>query len=92
MALKNYEFWLVVGTQFLYGEEIFETINYCKYEVDSWYELIKDKRKIRLVNIHNNLSLDHYIKNDKPYLISWNKNKIDMPIYDLIKLYASCCF
>ena len=23
--------------------KIFETINYCKYEVDSWYELIKDK-------------------------------------------------
>lgn len=27
MALKDYEFWFVVGTQFLYGEEIFETIN-----------------------------------------------------------------
>ena len=67
--------------------KIFETINYCKYEVDSWYELIKDKRKIRVVNIHNNLSLDHYIKNDKPYFISWNKNKIDMPIYDLLTLY-----
>ena len=67
--------------------KIFETINYCKYEVDSWYELIKDKRKIRVVNIHNNLSLYHYIKNDKPYLISWNKNKIDMPIYDLLTLY-----
>ena len=67
--------------------KIFETINYCKYEVDSWYELIKDKRKIRVVNIHNNLSLDHYIKNNKPYLISWNKNKIDMPIYDLLTLY-----
>lgn len=67
--------------------KIFETINYCKYEVDYWYELIKDKRKIRVVNIHNNLSLDHYIKNDKPYLISWNKNKIDMPIYDLLTLY-----
>lgn len=66
---------------------VFNAINYCKYEVDSWYELIKDKRKLRVVNIHNNLSLDHYIKNDKPYLISWNKNKIDMPIYDLLTLY-----
>ena len=27
MAINNYEFWFVVGTQFLYGEEIFETIN-----------------------------------------------------------------
>lgn len=27
MAIKDYEFWFVVGTQFLYGEDIFETIN-----------------------------------------------------------------
>lgn len=37
MALKNYEFWLVVGTQFLYGEEIFETINSHAAEIaDEW--------------------------------------------------------
>lgn len=27
MAIKDYEFWFVVGTQFLYGEDIFEVIN-----------------------------------------------------------------
>ncbi|MCR5207245.1 MAG: L-arabinose isomerase [Eubacterium sp.] len=27
MSIKNYEFWFVVGTQFLYGEDIFETID-----------------------------------------------------------------
>ena len=27
MSIKDYEFWFVVGTQFLYGEEIFETID-----------------------------------------------------------------
>ena len=67
--------------------KIYESINYCKKELDSWYELIKDKRKVRVVNIHNNLSLEHYLKNDKSYFISWNKNKIDMPIYDLLILY-----
>lgn len=67
--------------------KIYESINYCKKELDSWYELIKDKRKVRVVNIHNNLSLDHYLKKDKPYFISWEKNKIDMPIYDLLILY-----
>ena len=68
-------------------DKIFVTLNYCKMELDSWYEIIKDKRKLRVVNIHNNLDLDHYLKGDKAYLISWNKNKIDMPIYDLIILY-----
>jgi L-arabinose isomerase len=27
VAIKDYEFWFVVGTQYLYGEDIFETIN-----------------------------------------------------------------
>ena len=67
--------------------KIYECINYCKMELESWYELIKDKRKVRVVNIHNNLSIEHYLKNDKPYFISWEKNKIDMPIYDLLILY-----
>ena len=26
MALKNYEFWFVVGSQFLYGPEVLETV------------------------------------------------------------------
>lgn len=37
MAIKDYEFWLIVGTQFLYGEEIFETINSHAEEIaDYW--------------------------------------------------------
>jgi hypothetical protein len=66
---------------------ILGSIKYCKKEIENWYQLIQDKRKVRYVNIHNNLSLDHYLKNDKGYFISWGKNKIDMPIYDLIGLY-----
>ena len=26
MSLKNYEFWFVVGSQFLYGPEVLETV------------------------------------------------------------------
>ncbi len=66
---------------------IFNSLDYCKENIDKWYKLIKDNRKIRLVMIHNNLSLDHYLKKDKPYLISWDKATRDMPIYDLLGLY-----
>lgn len=68
---------------------IYNSLNYARYQIDKWYDLIKDKRKIRLVNIHNNLSIDHYIKKDKPYFISWDKSKIDMPIYDILSLYKN---
>ena len=66
---------------------IYSAINYAKRSIDYWYKLIENKRKVRVVTNHNNLSLEHYIKNDKPYLISWERAKIDMPIYDLINIY-----
>ena len=66
---------------------IYSAINYSKRSIDYWYKLVENKRKVRVVVNHNNLSLEHYLKEDKPYLISWEKSTIDMPIYDLISLY-----
>ena len=66
---------------------IFNSLNYCRSNIDKWYDMVKDKIKVRMVLIHNNLELDHYIKKDKPYFISWDKSKIDMPIIDLYVFY-----
>lgn len=68
---------------------IYSAINYAKRSIDYWYKQIENKRKIRVVTVHNNLSLEHYLKSDKSYLISWEKSKIDMPIFDLISLYKN---
>ncbi len=67
--------------------KILGALNFCKDEIDKWYKLVKEKRKQRLVVLHNNLDLTHFIKNKGSYLISWNKAKIDIPIFDLYKLY-----
>lgn len=68
--------------------KVFAAISYCRYHIDNWYQLIEDKKRIRVVQIHNNLSLDHYLTDlNRPYLISWRYSKRDIPIYDLIKLY-----
>lgn len=40
--------------------------------------------------LHNNLDLSHFIRNEESYLISWNRAKIDNPIFDLYKLYKKC--
>lgn len=66
---------------------VFAALSYTKQELDAWYELVKDKRKRRYVVLHNNLELDHFIRNKNAYLISWNQSTIDIPIYDLYKLY-----
>lgn len=71
---------------------ILDSINYCKEKINTWYGMVKDKEKtnkMRVSVIHNNLSLDHYLKNDNDYLISWDKSKIDIPIFDLYKLYLA---
>lgn len=46
MAIKDYEFWFVVGTQFLYGEDIFEVINSHAAEMcEEWSEKMPCKIK-----------------------------------------------
>lgn len=68
---------------------VYNSINYARYQIDKWYDLIHDKRRIRLVTIHNNLNIEHYIRSDKSYFISWDRAKIDMPIYDILRLYKN---
>lgn len=68
---------------------IFESIYYSRDKIEEWYKQIEDSKNERVVNIHNNITLDHYIKSEKPYLISWNKSRIDSPIYDLLSFYKN---
>ena len=68
---------------------IFESIYFSKDKIEEWYKKIENNKNERVVNIHNNINLDHYRKSDKPYLISWNKSKIDSPIYDLLSFYQN---
>lgn len=67
--------------------KIYAALNFCKGEIESWYQLVKDKTKQRTVVLHNNLDLSHFLKKDKSYLISWGKSKIGIPIFDLYILY-----
>ena len=68
---------------------IYGALNYAKKNIDAWYKMVDNSRKVRMVTIHNNLSLDHYLKDDKPYLISWDKSSQDIPIFDLVSLYKN---
>lgn len=66
---------------------VFSALNYCSHRLDEWYDSVKEKQRRRYAVIHNNLDLHHFIKNTNSYLLSWANSKVDIPIYDLYKLY-----
>lgn len=66
---------------------IYSALKYAKENIDVWYKMNDNSRRMRVVMNHMNLGLDHYLKEDKPYLISFDRAKIDMPINDLVVLY-----
>lgn len=69
--------------------KIFAALEFCSSELDTWYAMVKEDLKKRVCLIHNNLNLEHFIKNEKEYLISWEKSRIDTPIIDLVNLYQN---
>lgn len=69
---------------------IYGSLNYCKEEIDRWYETIKQKKEIRLCLVHNNLDISHILESENKYLISWSKAKKDLPIYDFYHFFNNC--
>lgn len=73
--------------------DIYSKINnaclFCKNELDKWYETCAEKKSKRVALLHNNLKLDHFIKGEEDYLISFDNAKIDTPVLDLVKFYKN---
>lgn len=69
--------------------KIFASLDFAKHELDKWYDLVKDQTKKRVALIHNQLNLNHFIKSDDDYLISWDNYRTDTPIMDLVTFYQA---
>jgi len=67
--------------------DIYKCIIKSKEMINKWYEVIKEKKKIRYAMNHGNLDKSHLIENNDIYLVSWDKAKINLPVYDLANLY-----
>ena len=67
--------------------KIFSIFSFARSEIERWLREVQDQTKIRVVYCHNNLTIDHYIKNYDDYFISWDNYLIDSPVLDLINLY-----
>ena len=67
--------------------KILGALNYSKRSINEWYDLVKTRGKKRVVTLYNNIDLNHIIRNKDIYLISWDKSKVGIPIYDLYNFY-----
>ena len=63
---------------------IYDSLKYSENNIDKWYQTKEKSSKERVVRLHNNLELNHFIKSK---LISWNNTKVDYPIYDFLNFY-----
>lgn len=62
---------------------------YVEKELNSWYNLVKDKTKERVTIVHNNLKRSNLLKSDKFLLTGWENYMVDTPILDIYKLYKN---
>lgn len=69
--------------------KIFSALEFVTQELDKWFQMVKEQSKKRISFIHNHLSLDHFIKSDQEYLISWENYRKDSPILDLVQFYQN---
>ncbi len=72
--------------------KIFAALEFADKELDVWFSMVKEQTKKRVSLIHNHLSLDHFVKNEQDYLVSWESARIDSPVMDLVKFYQSAYF
>jgi len=66
---------------------IYSSIDTALYHLEQWYSIVKDKKTRRVAMTHNNIDDSHLLIDDKPYLISWDKCKVDSPIYDFYNFF-----
>ena len=66
---------------------IYSILNIIEEKLNKIYNEIKNQKSIRISLLHNNISLDHIIINEKEYLVSWDKAYFNNPIYELEDFY-----
>ena len=74
------------------SSKLFASLSFLTHELEEWFSLVKTQSKKRVCLIHNHLSLEHFLKSDQDYLISWENARIDSPVMDLVSFYQNDYF
>lgn len=66
--------------------KIYYLLNISRFYIEKYYESAEKVDNERYVLNHGNLNLSHLLESNNKFLISWNRAKRDLPVYDLAKL------
>lgn len=66
---------------------IYSALNYSKSLVESWYKIMKNKKRERYVYAHGKCELSHFITSTNDYFISLEKAHLARPPYDFINFF-----
>ncbi len=73
----------------MHSSKIFASLEFAKKELETWFQSVSELHQYRICQIHNHLSLEHYHKWQKDYLLSWENSKKDSPVLDLFHFYQN---
>lgn len=69
--------------------KFYKALNYAEQKIDAWYQEKTKLKNERVVQLHNNLTLEHFLKEEIPYFINWDKSKKDLVIFDFLNFYKN---
>ena len=76
------EYLLIRNISFVYS-----ALNFSRERLEEWYKKKSEKKKERVVLLHNKPCLEHLLIGDNKSLISWEESSRGIPIYDFIYFY-----
>ena len=76
------EYLLIRNISFVYS-----ALEFAKDHVNEWYEKKREKKKERVVLLHNKPCLEHILISNNKNLISWDKSSRGNPVYDFVYFY-----
>lgn len=66
-----------------------KALKYAERKLDDWFQEKQNTIKERVVQVHKNITLDHFLIGDNSYFINWDKSTKATVIYDFLNFYKN---
>lgn len=69
--------------------KFYRALNYSERKLEAWYQKKQNTIRERIVQLHRNINLEHFLIGDDSYFINWEKSTKDLVVYDFINFYQN---